>query len=470
MTRRLLFVLLAVIAIKAAFFLPDPQPAFFFGDSVAYLATAISNIIPLDRSFTYGFFLKPLVSGHSLLPVLLVQALLSALASWIVAVCLLRYFQAKFWIAAGCAVLCAVEPLQLMSERFIMTETVSTFAFAICMWSAFEFLRSGRIAALLVAELAGVAAMSFRYSFLAVVLALSVCLPLLANPTSKPWHKRARTTATLLLVSVIATQGLLLGYRHWYGHLTHEPPSYLSRDGEFLVADVAPIVKPQDFPVAAKRDVVFGSLRAPLADPLLRRVHRWLPGGLCDAISKSVNGNEDEANRLAKKTAIRAMERDPMGLLKLAAYTYGEFFRPESVHWALELNQGRILIRDSERPYIEDAEKDTQPVSSDVALIRKHFGIDTSHRRFDSLTKRWEGVSVPWCWVLAILPIAYLVSLSFKWRRVQAAEIVCLLVLWILLLEAVIPTEFANPRYLTAEAWLAWIAIGSMISSRKLHL
>jgi hypothetical protein len=177
-------------------------------------------------------------------------------------------------------------------------------------------------------------------------------------------------------------------------------------------------------------------------------------GGLCDSIIRSVGGNEDEANRLAKKTALRAMKRDPLGLLKLAAYTYGEFFHRDRIEWALELNQGQFV----------------EPVPPDVLFIRKMFGIDTTRRRFDSLTKRWEQASVPWCWLLVVLPFVYLIFLASKWRKVEPTEFVCLLVLWIILVEGVIPTEFANPRYLTAEAWLAWIVLGSMVPSRKLHL
>ena len=98
MKRQLLLIFIAVVIIKAACFALDPRPAFFFGDSAAYLSTAISDTIPFDRSFTYGFFFRPLVSAHSLLPVLLVQCLFSTVAS-----CLLRYFEVRFSTAAVCA-------------------------------------------------------------------------------------------------------------------------------------------------------------------------------------------------------------------------------------------------------------------------------------------------------------------------------------------------------------------------------
>ena len=46
--------LVAVLAIKLAFLLLDPDPRFFMGDSVTYLRTALDGVFPRDRSFTYG--------------------------------------------------------------------------------------------------------------------------------------------------------------------------------------------------------------------------------------------------------------------------------------------------------------------------------------------------------------------------------------------------------------------------------
>src|SRR3954469_13889569 len=89
----LLSILLLVAACKLAFYIVDPYPSFHFGDSGAYLATALLKWIPPDRSFTYGFLLRPLVLGsHSLTSVLTLQIVGSGVASVILGMLLLCYF------------------------------------------------------------------------------------------------------------------------------------------------------------------------------------------------------------------------------------------------------------------------------------------------------------------------------------------------------------------------------------------
>jgi hypothetical protein len=452
--RKLLSLFLFLLLIKSLLLIADHQPSFFFGDSTSYLATALANIIPYDRSFLYGFLLRPLVGFHSLLPVLIAQAALSCIACWIVGLLLVHYFRTSFRLAACCAIACAIEPLQLMSERFIMTETVATFGFAVYFWACCRYFKTGSLLVLAASEIAGVFIVGIRYSFLPVLLVLSLLVPLLSPAAfrvwqrrSKPWDARSFSPVVVhLLTAVLLTQALLFGYRHWYGHLAHEPAEYLSRDGFFLAADMAPIIKPVDFPIAGKRAQVFGSLRFPLSDPDARRVQRWVEGGICQAILHSADNNENEANRLARKTALRAIKRNPLGLLKLGALTYWEFFRYDQLKWALELNQGQFV----------------DPVPNDVQFIRNSFGIDTSHRRFDSRTKRWESIAAPWCWFLVMLPPIYSVYLATQWRRTLVVEVVCAICSLTFLVTAVVPTEFPNPRYLTPLAWLSFVMIGSM--------
>ncbi len=182
------------------------------------------------------------------------------------------------------------------------------------------------------------------------------------------------SVAVHLLTAVLLTQALLFGYRHWYGHLAHEPAEYLSRDGFFLAADMAPIIKPVDFPVAGKRAQVFGSLRFPLSDPDARRVQRWVEGGICQAILHSADNNEDEANRLARKTALRAIKRNPLGLLKLGALTYWEFFRYDQLKWALELNQGQFVDPVSQRRTLHTEQLRHRHVTSQVQFAYQALG------------------------------------------------------------------------------------------------
>ena len=179
-TKPLLCIFLVVAACKFAFYLADPYPSFHFGDSGAYLATALVKWIPPDRSFTYGFLLRPLVlNSPALGPVVALQIAASGAASVILGMLLLRCFGAKPAFAIAFACLCAFEPLQLMSERFVMTEAFATFGFALYLWAALSFLRTGQISTLIAVQVLGVVLISLRYSFLPLVLILAVALPIL---------------------------------------------------------------------------------------------------------------------------------------------------------------------------------------------------------------------------------------------------------------------------------------------------
>ena len=115
MNRRLLFLLLFILALKTLFLAIDPHPALMFGDSASYLATAMEKWIPPDRSFIYGFIIRRLTVNfqiHSLMPVVLLQAFLSGIASWLVGVCLVKFFRARFSVAVVFSVLSAIEGLE----------------------------------------------------------------------------------------------------------------------------------------------------------------------------------------------------------------------------------------------------------------------------------------------------------------------------------------------------------------------
>lgn len=442
-----IYISLLVAVCKLAFYISDPYPSFHFGDSGAYLATALVKGIPNDRSFTYGFLLRPLVlRSHSFEPVLAVQILASAMASVVLGIVLLRYFRAKPAVAAIFACLSAIEPIQLMSERFVMTEAIATFVFAFYVWAAVAFVASKRILTLVAVQILGVICVSLRYSFLPLVLLLSVILPILTvyNRSRRDW----RPTLIRLAAAVLASQALLAGYRHLYGHLAHSKPAYLSRDGEFLVADMAPLVTEQDFPLAGERSLLFQKIRIPLGDITNRRLHRWVDGGLCQAILQIAKGDEDLANSLARKTALRAMKRDPVGVLRLGFSTYRDFLRSKSMTWALELDEGHFV----------------GPTQNDINTIRNWFGVDALDRKYESVTKRWHRAAAPWCSLIVLIPWLYALEMFWHRRRITAFDSILLLSALCLLGSAIVPVEIANPRYLVPLPWLALLIAGVMVT------
>lgn len=433
-----------IFTVKVVLLWSDPYPAFHFGDSGAYLATALAKWIPPDRSFSYGFFLRPLVlDSHSLLLVLMLQTVCSAMASILAGFILVRYLCVRHSWAALLALASAVEPLQLMSERFIMAEALTTFGFALLLWAALEFIKTNKFLPLVCVQVAGVFVVSLRYSMIPLVLLLSLLLPVLAA-----WRRDAggKSLAIRLGVAVLASQVLLLGYRHVYGYLAHEPPSYLSRDGEFLVADMAPLVRPSDFPLAEQRKRLNELVTVPYEIDS-RRIHRWAPGGLCESILTIANRDEDLANRLAKATALRAIKRDPLGVVRLGIATFAEFLTVRKLEWSLQLNQGHFV----------------DPTDNDAKMIRGWFDVDARNRHFDSLTKRWQGISVPWCWLVVCLPILFSARILANRKHPSPTHWFLFVSALMILLCAIVPVEIANARYLIPLPWLSFLMIGALV-------
>ncbi len=438
---------LLIVSIKTLLLILDPKPAFHFGDSGAYLATALSKWIPPDRSFTYGFLLRPLdLESHSLMPVLLLQTAMSAIASIVTGLLLIRYLGVSYKLATLMAALCAIEPLQLMSERFVMTEAAATFAFAFFVWCCLAFLESGSLAVLVSVQVIGVILVSLRFSFLPLILVLSILLPILSVQIR--FKSSFKPLLIRLALAITISQALLLGYRHLYGALAQTKAAYLSRDGDFLLADMVPLIQPIDFPITAKRRQLFQYITIPLTSIDERRFHRWVPGGICEAVLRVCHSDEDLANRVAKTTALRAMWRDPLGVVRLAAGTYREFLDYGKMEWALKLDQGHYV----------------SPTPNDVAMIKRWFDIDARDRGFNSLTKRWEGIAVPWCWLMVTLPMLYGLEIGIHKSRPFRYDLALLSMALVILLTANIPVEIANPRYLTPLPWLSILILGVIFS------
>jgi hypothetical protein len=369
---------------------------------------------------------------------------------------LVRYFGTSFVPAAFCAIVSAVEPLQLMAQRYILPESLSMFVFACFLLASFSYLKTSSLSQLALIQIVGVVLVSLRLTFLAIVIALAVLLPLLSRRALSFWKSLRRTgrvnwirglryVVVPLVFSLAVSQGLLFGYRYLYGDVIGKPPAYLYRDGLFLLADITPIVRPSDYPIASRRDTLFASVKYPLADPRERAQQRWAPGGLCDVLVQDAGGNEDLANTRARQTALHAMWRDPLGVAALAATTYGEYFHYTLLRSELLIEQGRnstLLPREKE-------------------MLQNVFGIDASRRGFESLTKKWESHATLWCWFVIAAPLLYVTYLLIYRKRVGAAHVVCAACAVILMIEAVVPVEHPVTRDLTPLAWLTILMIGT---------
>lgn len=436
------------------------------GDTASYLWTAISKWIPEDRSFTYGrYLLRPLAyKTHSLTPAVLFQVFISGIAAWIVSLCLIRRFHVRFRIAAAVGVLCCIEPLQLVSERFILTEAASTFLFSIYIAIALWYLKSGKLLHLAVLQLLCVPLISIRLSFLPVVLASSIVLPLLGPPAKAMWRKlRTRnittnlaiTVGVHLLLAVLLSQAGLRQYRYWNGNLTHHPPAYIYTDGLFLLCFWAPLIEPADLSRADLRAPVFDGIRFDTHDRFQRGVHCFSPMGLTPRLvsAAAASGNSDPvyANDLAKQTALTALMRNPGALLQLSIQTFGDFFNTPYLQLDLELDEGK-----------------RNPASTEFhQQLRTYFNTDYTEPQPDSFTIRWHYAAVNWYRFILLVPPLFTVLAFFAARQYAAEWIYLGILSWMFSFQAVVVTAQPAPRYLTAEAWFTFLLLGAVIPNLR---
>lgn len=137
-------------------------------------------------------------------------------------------------------------------------------------------------------------------------------------------------------------------------------------------------------------------------------------------------------------------------LLRVAGSRYSEYFNADRLRQSLELEEGQFV----------DA------VPGETQAIWVAFGIDVTEQSPTSgrmpVTKAWQERTVIWCWFVIVLPLLYFGYLAANWRRVRVPHTIVGLCGLVLLLEALVPADSPNPRYLTTLAWLEFLMIGSV--------
>jgi len=456
---KLLLVLLAILAIKTIFLVADSRPAYFFGDSESYLGTATIKYIPPDRSFLYGLFLRRVAfHAHSLQAMVDTQVLLSAFAAWLLSITLVRFFSIPLGIAAFFGLLCAVEPLQLLMERYVMTETLATFAFAVHFAFLLAYVCRESIWTLLSAQAFGVLLITFRISFLPEVLVNSVLAPLLtqngasvlravgaklkrrAVPVPPP---QIGLLAAHLALSLVVSQGLLTAYKNWNGRLSHREPALLYSSGAFLLSDLSPLVEPQDFPVPEYRKAIFDNLHVDTHDLLMRPAQHFMVGGLWFNIQKAFP-NPREADRVATATAMHALLRQPGGAIRLALQTFALYFHPRMLkHWLL-IDEG----------YGNRMSPNTRN------WLHRVYGVSNPKEFEPSVSKAWHMTAFPWYWMVLCTLAASPLLPCFSRGPQKRLTTVCAVTALLFLAGATVLVDRPTPRFLTTDAWLALLILG----------
>src|SRR5436190_4489372 len=170
-----------VLAIKLLLLWLDPTSKLFIGDSWSYIWTALTGWIPWDRSYFYGYLVRWLALWpHSFTPLLVIQALASCATAIVFALICSRFFEMSNRLSFLFGLLCALDPCQLVWERYIMTETFSLLVYVLVLYWSLTYLRDRRLWQLAMVQALSVLLIGFRMSYLLVVQACTILLPLIA--------------------------------------------------------------------------------------------------------------------------------------------------------------------------------------------------------------------------------------------------------------------------------------------------
>jgi hypothetical protein len=344
------FLIMALNFLLLAF---DPLPKLFMGDSESYLWTAVSGWIPPDRSFLYGYVIRWSSLGTgSLTSLLILQAFLATVTAILVAL-ICRWI---FGLAAGLSylfgVLCSLDPLQLVWERYVMTETVSLFFYVFALFFSFLYLRQQRLWQLAIVEILSVLAIGFRMSYLLVAQISVVLLPLIAFfPEIRAASRKH--SSTLLKASGLKSAGLHLafsvlfmfvlqqGYRQLNGRLASREPALLHNTGLSVLTTWAPVLKSTDSPDPRLSELIARGNEFRLNDVWSRDGQLYSPGGLVDRW-KQIEPNAAVSNQVAKQTALNALLRHPMGIMTLGAKTFLHYWNFKHIRRQAKVELGKM--------------------------------------------------------------------------------------------------------------------------------
>jgi hypothetical protein len=340
----------SVFALKVLLFMIDPLPKLVMGDSGSYLWTALSGWIPEDRSYFYGYIIRwTSLWTESLTSLLVVQICLSAITSILLALICRSIFRLPERWSFLFGFLCAIDPLQLLWERYVMTEAISLCLYALVIYHWLLYLRDRRLRYLVIVQAVSVLLIGFRMSFLLQVQVATVLLPLLAfvpdilkrlrrsSSDDTPRWSTVRVFGGHLLTSVALLFLLHAGYKRANGWISHREPAYLYGTGLVLLSYWSPVLQREDAADTRLADLIEKGEEFGLKNPDLRNSQRFSPGHLLDRWSK-IEPDRLKADSLARKTALHALLRDPIGILGIGWRTYFSYWNVATMKKCAEMD------------------------------------------------------------------------------------------------------------------------------------
>lgn len=324
-----------LLVIKCLLLVADPHLRVFLGDSASYLHAAATDWVPPDRSFTYPWLVSATaVASRSAFSLILLQTLFG------VASCLLVFWMLRRVAGLGRraamvpSVLLALEPSQLFYERMLMAEAAGGLAMLACIAGVVGYVHSGRLRWVPVFAFAGIVAVSMRMSLLPVVLGITALAPLLRAFVHARTEDRGRPLVAGLRLAahvgvvLVATMLVHAGFKQLHAGITDGPADYMRAQGQMRLGLMAPLVQPEHLARVGLPASVIDELKIPLHDHRAREAHIWSEGGLW-LVLRSHASSEAEAQTIARKLSARALQSDPLGLLRMGLANFRDYFDPE---------------------------------------------------------------------------------------------------------------------------------------------
>lgn len=401
---------LFIVALNFILLALDPLPKVYLGDSASYLWTALSGWVPPDRSFLYGYVIRWSSLGtESITSLLILQTFLGAITSILIAFICRWIFGLSSGLSYLFGLLCALDPLQLVWQRYIMTETISLFLYVLMLLLSFLYLKQRRLWQLVIVQVLAVLVISFRMSYLLVVQISTFFLPLIAflpeirfafrEPSRTKSRMSAATSAGSHLALAILLMFLLQqGYQRVNGWLAHRKPSLLLISGVTMLATWAPALKPSDSPDPRLSGLIAKGDQFHLNDIWLRNSQLHEPGYLVDQWKK-IEPDRTIQNQVAKETALHALLHRPTGVLILGVKTF-------LGHWDLRLMH-RKAKADLEIAF---------PWNSQMQKYAARFHMTPPRRdetKTHTLLQRYQLIAQPYYYLVLLSPFACAYLLFF---------------------------------------------------------
>ena len=318
------------------------SPNLFMGDSGSYIDTALTGGIPADRSYFYGYTIRWLaVCPSSFIPLLLIQAIAGGATAIVFAMICRRFFNLSRPLSYFFGLLCALDPCELVWERYVMTETFSLLVYVLVLVLAPLPAGSPDLATRVLQALS-VVLIGFRMSYLPVVQVCTVLLPVIAFARCALLGLRNRSDSQVsglgfltaggaqLLASVAMMFVMHRPYKHVNGWLTKREPAYLYATGFHLASMWAPALEPSDATDPRFRDLIAKGYEFKLNDLRRRNEQHFSKGFLMDRWEK-IEKNWRERERIAKETAMNALRRRPLQIIGLAVKTYLQYWHIQAI-------------------------------------------------------------------------------------------------------------------------------------------